>query len=297
MVRKTRSANMRSSIYQGGDGRWHGWVTMGLNDDGSLDRRHRTAVTEKAVTRKVRDLEKDRDAGCIAKAGRTMTVEYWITTYLNTIAVRSVAPKTWDSYWSLARIWIIPGLGKHRLDRLLPEHLAKFYIKMLDAGKAQSSVLKVHRVISRSLEVAVRRSLIARNVAKLVDAPSLGFVEIAPFGQDEARRLLAAAAGRRNGVRWTVGLALGLRQGEALGLRWKYVDLDAGSMRIWWQLQRITWQHGCSDPHRCGAAKHRTPCPPPARQAFPGMSATMRSRLYEAREQPSSTAARWPGVP
>ncbi|MEV8636233.1 site-specific integrase [Streptosporangium sp. NPDC051023] len=34
----------------------------------------------------------------------------------------------------------------------------------------------------------------------------------------------------RNGVRWSVGLALGLRQGEALGLRWKYLDLKAGSI-------------------------------------------------------------------
>jgi integrase len=38
--RSTRAANLRSSIYQGEDGYWHGRVTMGVRDDGTPDRRH-----------------------------------------------------------------------------------------------------------------------------------------------------------------------------------------------------------------------------------------------------------------
>jgi len=44
--------------------------------------------------------------------------------------------------------------------------------------------------------------------------------------------------------RWSVALALELRQGEALGLRWQYVDLDAGTLTVRWQLQRLPWRHG-----------------------------------------------------
>jgi integrase len=36
------------------------------------------------------------------------------------------------------------------------------------------------------------------------------------------------AAHLPNGARWSVALALRLRQGEALGLLWDAVDLDAG---------------------------------------------------------------------
>ena len=89
-------------------------------------------------------------------------------------------------------------------------------------------MLKVHRVLSRALEVAHRRDKVGRNVAKLIDAPSAGDGEIKPLTQEEARRILAAAAKRRNGTRWAVGLAMGLRQGDGIGLRWEYVDLDAG---------------------------------------------------------------------
>ena len=40
----TRKPNKRSSIYLGSDGWWHGWVTIGIKDDGSPDRRHRKAT-------------------------------------------------------------------------------------------------------------------------------------------------------------------------------------------------------------------------------------------------------------
>jgi integrase len=65
---------------------------------------------------------------------------------------------------------------------------------------------------------------------------------------------------RRNGTRWSVALALGLRQGEALGLRWQYVDLDAGTLAVRWQLQRLAWRHGCADPHGCGRDHHSEEC-------------------------------------
>jgi len=255
-----------AEAFQSGDGRWHGYVTMGVKSDGSPDRRHVTGQTEKAATTKVRKLERERDAGQVANAGRSPTVERWMTTYLDTIAARSLAPRTYDDYWSKARNWIIPNLGRHRLDRLQPEHLDSLYAKMLDVGKAESHVVKVHRIISRALSVAVRRRKVARNVAELVDPPSIREVESKPLDQDEARRLVVEAEGRRNGSRWLVGLARGLRQGEALGVRWQYVDLDSGDVRVWWQLQRGKWRHGCTDPHRCGARLHREPCPADCRR-------------------------------
>jgi len=143
-----------------------------------------------------------------------------MTTYLDMIAVRTLAPRSYDDYWSKTRNWIIPHLGKHRLDRLQPEHVDKMHTAMIAAGKSSTDALKVFRVLSRALEIAVRREKVGRNVCKLVDPPSLIETEIVPLTQQEARRILASAAERRNGARWSVGLALGLRQGEALGLRW-----------------------------------------------------------------------------
>lgn len=258
----TRKPNGRSSIYfSEADGRWHGWVTMGVRDDGSPDRRHRVGKTQAEVTAKVRKLEGQRDAQQVDKPGRKPTVEQWMRTCLEDIWPRELAPNTIQSYGSDVRNWIVPGIGKHRLDRLQAEHLDRLYTKMYAAGKASSHVLKTHRILSRALELAVRRDKVSRNVAKLLDAPGSSDSEIEPLTQAEARRILAAAEGRRNGARWSVGLALGLRQGEAIGLRWQFIDLDGGSVRIWWQLSRQKWRHGCADVAACTEGKHRRPCP------------------------------------
>ena len=108
----------------------------------------------------------------------------------------------------------------------------------------------------------MQRGRVGRNVATLVDAPSVSQGEIEPLTLDEAQRIMELAAGLRNGTRWSVALALGLRQGEALGLRWWHIDLDAGTIAVRWQLQHLRWQHGCADPHACSKNRHSEECPP-----------------------------------
>lgn len=261
--RATRASNGESSVFcSETDGLWHGFVTVGRKVDGSADRRHTRSKSEDIVRKKVRALERERDRGGVRKAGRAPTVEQWLTTYLDTIAVHRLAPKSHQDYWSLVRNWIAPQLGKHRLDRLRPEHLDHLYGVMAAGGAAPSSILKVHRVLSRALKIARRREILMRNVAEFVDPPSVDFGEQDSLTATEARAVLAAAEHRRNGARWSVALACGLRQGEALGLRWSFVNLDTGDVKVYWQLQRTTWKHGCDDPHACGARLHRAGCSP-----------------------------------
>lgn len=49
-----------SSIHQDKDGRWHGYVSMGLKNGGNRDRRHVTATRRPDVVRKVRALVPSR---------------------------------------------------------------------------------------------------------------------------------------------------------------------------------------------------------------------------------------------
>ncbi|XVQ86179.1 tyrosine-type recombinase/integrase [Microbispora siamensis] len=174
-------------------------------------------------------------------------------------------PSALDDYRSKTRHWIIPLLGRHRLDRLAPEHLDKAYATMLEQGRSSSTVLKVHRILSRALKIAVRRNKATRNVATLVDAPVAADPDLEPLTRNEARKILEAAKSRRNAARWSVALALGIRQGEALGLRWSFVDLETGVIKAWYHAQRSPWKHGCDDPHDCGKKWHRWPCKPRCR--------------------------------
>ncbi|WP_406077297.1 tyrosine-type recombinase/integrase [Micromonospora sp. NBC_00858] len=86
--------------------------------------------------------------------------------------------------------------------------------------------------------MAVNWGLIARNVAVSVQPPTLPHNEVSPLTVEEARQLLAAARGDRMEARWVIGLSLGLRQGEVLGLWWEDIDLDAATLRVRRQLTR-----------------------------------------------------------
>ncbi len=240
MTKQRRAASGESSIHKDAAGRWHGYVSMGLRPDGKRDRRHVSGTTRAAVVAKVRELEQKRDAGLADPTQTNMSVSEWLDHWLENVAVRKVRPRTWESYESIVRLHLKPGLGHHRLQRLQPEHLEQHYSALADSGLSAATVLRVHRVLSRALKVALQRGRTGRNVAALVDPPAAGRADSAsPLNADEARAVLSAAAAMRNGARWTVALALGLRQSEALGLRWSDVDLQVGRLTVRRGLHRV----------------------------------------------------------
>ena len=242
----------------GPDGLYHAKVTVGRKPNGQLDRRHRAGKTEADVRRKLRELLKKVDAGHKPRVGRTPTVEQWFTTWLTDIApygAKALARRSLDDYWSRCRNWIFPHLGGILIDTLETEDLDRLYKAMYSKKPpcSEGHVLKTHAVIRRGLEIALRRGRVTRNVAKLMDPPGAPSVARESLSRDESRAVLEVARRRRNGARWYVGLAIGPRQGETLGLRWSDLDLDNEVVSIQWQLQRLKWRHGCDDPHACGA--------------------------------------------
>ena len=62
--------------------------------------------------------------------------------------------------------------------------------------------------------------------------------EVAAIGPEQARQILCAVSGDRLEALYALTLALGLRQSEALGLRWDDIDLEAGSLSVRRTLQR-----------------------------------------------------------
>jgi integrase len=146
-----------------------------------------------------------------------------------------------------------PGQGRledHRLDKLQPEHLERLYLRMQEKGSSAGTAHQAHRTLRAALNEAVRRGHIARNPATLAKAPRLSEEEIEPYSVEEVQRLLVEAGKRRNSARWAIALALGLRQGEVLGLKWEDIDLGGGTLRVRRGRLRPKYAHGCHVP--CG---------------------------------------------
>lgn len=253
-----RKPNYGSTVYKGKDGWWHGRVTVGTRDDGWPDRRHVRGKTHAVVLRKVRDLENAREAGRVRKPGRPWTVEKWLTHWVENIAASHVRENTLSGYRVAVNKHLNPGIGRHRLDKLEPEHLERLYQRMIQNGSKPATAHQAHRTARTALGEAVRRGHITENPAQLAKAPRLEEHDLEPFSVDEIRRLLTQAGKSRNSARWALALALGLRQGETLGLKWTDVDLETGILVVRRGRLRPRYEHGCNP--TCGR-KHAGYCP------------------------------------
>lgn len=253
-----RNPNNTWSIYLGSDGDWHGRVSVGIRDDGTPDRRHVRGRSKSAVMDKVNDLIKARDSGRVPRAGQKLTVADWLTHWLELIARPSVRQRSYEAYRTAVNTHLIPALGRQRLDRLQPEHLERLYRRMVDGGASSGTAHQVHRTIRTALGEATRRGYVGRNVAALAKAPRIKVEPVTPYSMAEVQSILTEAGKRRNSARWAIALALGMRQGEVLGLRWDPdVDLDTGTLRVRKSRQRPKYDHGCGG--TCGKTPGRCP--------------------------------------
>jgi integrase len=101
------------------------------------------------------------------------------------------------------------------------------------------SVRAVRDTLRAALNDALADDLIARNVAEHIKVPKAPKPPAVVLTIEQARALLEASRGTRFEAFVAVGLALGLRLGEALGLRWRDVDLDARRLTVAHQLQNL----------------------------------------------------------
>jgi integrase len=111
-----------------------------------------------------------------------------------------------------------------------------------EAGASVALVRYARTVLRIALNIAVARKHVAWNVASVVKPPKRDAADrraIRPLTVAEAQALLTALRGRRHEALLTAGLAIGLRLGEALGLKEDDLDLEAGVVHVRRQLQAI----------------------------------------------------------
>jgi len=169
------------------------------------------------------------------------TVAAWLDYWLNDVKKQGLKPRTWVEYRRKANLYIVPSIGRYRLDALTPAHIRGLHEYIQNSlGLSPTTALQAHRIIAKALEDATREGLVFRNVAKLLDAPKKDAKAVESLSAADAAHLLASVAHDRDlALRIGIALLAGLRQGEALGLHWRDVDLERGVITVQWQLQRL----------------------------------------------------------
>lgn len=104
------------------------------------------------------------------------------------------------------------------------------------AGLDRRTVNYIHTILHRAFKDAVRWGRLLRNPADAADPPRAGQKSdgVRAWDAPTLRHFLDASrvAEDRNHALWVLLATTGMRRGEALGLRWSDVDLDAGRARI-----------------------------------------------------------------
>jgi integrase len=175
-----------------------------------------------------------------------VSVAGYLARWLEDVAKPNVRASVYARYEINCRVHLIPALGPKQLAKLGPEDPQRLYSVKLGSGLAPRTVRQMHTVLHNALQVALQWGLVPRNAADAVKAPRASKPEYRTVSADQAVGLLEAARNTPLDCLITLALTTGMREAELLGLRWADVHIDAGSLRVRQQAQRIPhegWQY------------------------------------------------------
>lgn len=228
-----RRGNGEGSIAQRRNGTYQGAVRL---PDGS--RKYVYGKSREEIRRKLGVVIHSLETGTFSDA-HGQTVAEFLDQWLQEVVRPNVRPWTFAGYEVHVRLHLKPAIGSLRLDKLGPIHVQRLMNQKIAEGLKPKTVRYIRGTLRSALNHGVRWGMVGRNAAALVGSPKVDQYEINPLTPSEARIFLDAMKEDRLEALYSVALTTGLRQGEALGLRWQDVDLELGYLRVSKQLQRI----------------------------------------------------------
>jgi integrase len=206
-----------------------------------VERRARVGTTKdlptKALARRVADRMIEHVNTPDYRPGRVVTVEQFAEIYERD-AAPTFKPSAAKAVRSISRIYIIPTIGKYRLDEVSGRVPQLMINAMQQRGLSRKTIKNAMSQLSAMLKAARGWGYVAAKLdwetlfIPVQDAEK----EVRCFTPDEAQRLIDAAP-----EPWNVCFAcmayLGLRSGEALALTWPNVDFENAVLRV----RQSTW--------------------------------------------------------
>jgi hypothetical protein len=149
------------------------------------------------------------------------------------------------SYRKNVRLHLAPHIGAVPLAALTTARIDALYRQLERGGRADHkageglsprTVRYVHTILSAALSAAVKHHRLARNPAAAASPPSARQARAPEMHAWTAEQLAAflgwSAGSGQHHAGWRLLAYTGTRRGEALALRWRDVNLDAGTVSV-----------------------------------------------------------------
>ena len=170
-----------------------------------------------------------------------LTVEAYLRSWLEGHALE-IKPKTHEDYRSLIERYVVPRIGRMRVQSVKPATLSTFYATLRREGGATGQGLSprtvnyVHSVLRKAFDDAVNiDQVIAVNPATRAKRPQVEGVKQVHEVWDASQLSLFLDEVKADRLYQYFRLAAytGARRGELLFLRWSSVVLDGDDPHIW----------------------------------------------------------------
>ncbi|MFF1872961.1 tyrosine recombinase XerC [Kitasatospora herbaricolor] len=231
-----RNPNGAGTVTRRKDGRYQAAVYV-PQPDGTRARKFVYGVTWEECDRARQELV-DRDRQGIATPTRSAKLSEWLPYWLEHFIQPQRKRTTQAKYETHVRLYLVPLLGSKGLESLSPRDVRTFLAKVTTQASA-ATAKEAHRVLRSALTAACRDELIVRNVAMLVPPPRVTSREVTPWSLDQTLTFLSAGRQDPLYAAFVLAVALGMRRGEIVGLKWSEVDLEKRVLVIREQVQRV----------------------------------------------------------
>ncbi|NRR04562.1 site-specific integrase [Brevibacillus sp. RS1.1] len=158
---------------------------------------------------------------------------------------KTISPRTLDIYLRFLKNRILPVFGHMRLDQITTYHIENFLHDISEEGRrhdgkegrlSSGTVYYLYRVLKNVISYAVKMKLISKkdNPFNDVTKPKVKHKEIEVYETEEINTLFQAL--ENEPIHWrimiTLAITTGLRRGELVGLEWKHINLDKGTLKV-----------------------------------------------------------------
>ncbi len=163
------------------------------------------------------------------------TFRDFYTFWLFRIMKEEVSENTWNGYWLIARVHLLPYFADRVLSTISKEDIVTYYNTKLESGLSKNTLRHHHANLTKAFSWALEKRLITVNPAYKANRNILArgkrFVGnyLTPSELQECFRLFQ---GTKMELPVLFGGLLGLRRSEICGLSWDCIDFHAKSIEI-----------------------------------------------------------------
>lgn len=214
---------------------WKVEVEVGKKPDGTRKRVRRTAQSLREAQKLKIELLRQVQEGSTANNPNQLvgTYAHW---WLRESKALKVRPATVSDYEHRFRKHIQPVFGARKLGEVTARDVTAWLADLSARGYSVPTINGALQVLKAVFSSAQREGLISHSplsgVSRLSKKPGAPTQVREPLSAGEAASLLEVCRDDPSGIGVAIGLVLGLRKAEVLGLRWSDIDLEARTLMV-----------------------------------------------------------------